>query len=88
MAEHEATMKFVTNLDRGGIEAELKKAAKLAEAKNLPEVAKSLGSAAGKSRAELEQLVSQSIAACKGNPAAKGLAELLEMILLNLPNLK
>lgn len=86
--EHEATMKFVTNLDRAGIESQIKKAAKLAETKNLNEIAKSLGNAEGKSRAELEQLLGQCIAASKADPSAKALSDLLEMIHLNLANLK
>lgn len=85
--EHEATLRFVTNLDRTGIEAQLRQVQEKAEARELKELAALLASAPGQSREGLENLIQRGIEMVRVSNGPKGLADQLEIVLLNLPNL-
>lgn len=85
--EHEATLRFVTNLDRAGIEAQLRQVMQKAVDRQLAAVAMLLTGAEGKSRQELDRLITESIAVLRGTPGQQSLADQLEMLQLNLPNL-
>lgn len=85
--EHEATLRFVTNLDRAGIEAQLRQVAQKAAERQLPAVAELLSGADGKSRQALDEIISASIVLLRQGSGQQGLADQLEMLQLNLPNL-
>lgn len=85
--EHEATLRFVTNLDRAGIEGQLRQVAQKAAERQLPAVAALLGGAEGKSREALDRIVAEGIALLRQAPGQQGLCDQLEMLQLNLPNL-
>lgn len=85
--DHEATLRFVTNLDRAGIESQLHAAALKAAERGFGDVAAQLGEAAGKPRADLDALINRCVAQLKGKEGARGLIDQLEMVQINLPNL-
>jgi hypothetical protein len=88
MSSHDKTLKLVTNLDRGGIESRLTEVRKSAEAKNLAELAGLFAGIEGLPRAQLEQRVKNALKWLAGKPEHQGLHAQLEMVELNLPNLK
>jgi len=88
MSSHEETLKLVTNLDRAAIEARLAEVCNAAQAAGLAEVAQQLADAPGKSRAELEQRIRGALRLLAGKPERKALLAQLELVEINLPNLK
>ncbi|MDO8933325.1 MAG: hypothetical protein Q7U97_13100 [Rhodocyclaceae bacterium] len=85
--EHESTLRFVTNLDRSGIEAQLRQVMQKAADRNLPAVAALLATADGRSRQELDQLIVECVRLIRETPEHKALSDQLEMVQINLPNL-
>ena len=85
--EHEATLRFVTNLDRAGIEKLLAGVAAKAAERNMANVAALLGGAPGKSRAELDKLIVECVGLLSKDGGNTGLIDQLEMVQINLPNL-
>jgi hypothetical protein len=85
---HEKTMKLVTNLDRPAIEGKLADVRKAAQAANLGELAGLLTGVEGMPRAGIEQKVKSALKWVMTKPEHKGLMAQLELIELNLPNLK
>ncbi len=81
---HEKTLKLVTNLDRAAIEARIADVRKGAPA----ELAGLLAGAEGQPRAAMEQKIKAALKWTMGKPEHKSLMAQLEMIELNLPNLK
>jgi hypothetical protein len=88
MSSNDKTLKLVTNLDRGAIEARLGEVRKSAEAKNLKELAQLFQGIEGTPRAQMEQRVRNALKWLADKPDHQGLFAQLEMIELNLPNLK
>jgi hypothetical protein len=88
MSMHDKTLKLVTNLDRAGIEARLAEVRSAAEGKNLGELAALLKGIEGMPREQIEERVRQGIKSLRGNSEHGGLSALLELVELNLPNLK
>jgi hypothetical protein len=85
--EHESTLKLVTNLDRGGIEALLDEIRRKAVERNLADLAARLDGIAGKSRQELDALIQKCIKLAHQTPGNRALVDQLEMAQINLPNL-
>lgn len=85
--EHETTLKLVTNLDRGGIEALLGDIRQKAVERNLADLAARLDGIKGKSRQELDALIHDCIKLAHQSPGNRGLVDQLEMAQINLPNL-
>ena len=85
---HEKTLKLVTNLDRSGIEARLAETRKAAQAAQLGEVAALLEGIEGQPRAQMEERVKKAMKAVMGRAEHKAIMAQLEMVELNLPNLK
>ncbi len=85
---HEKTMKLVTNLDRAAIEGRLADVRKAAPAANFGELAGVLGGIEGLPRAGMEQKVKSALKLAAAKPEHKNLMAQLELIELNLPNLK
>ena len=88
MSMHDKTLKLVTNLDRGGIEARLAEVRSGAESANLVELAALLKGIEGMPRAQIAERVQQGLKSLRGKPEHGALSALLELVELNLPNLK
>jgi len=88
MSTHDKTLKLVTNLDRGGIEQRLVQIRGAAQSANLAELAQMLAGIEGAPRAQLEQTVRSAVKWLADKPAHKGLEAQLEVVEINLPNLK
>jgi len=88
MSTHDKTLKMVTNLDRGGIEERLAQIRSAAQAANLAELAQMLSGIEGAPRAQLEQTVRRAVKWLADKPAHRGLEAQLELVEINLPNLK
>ncbi len=88
MSSHEKTLKLVTNLDRAAVEARLAEVRKAAEAKNLAELAGMFKGIEGMPRAQMETRVKNALKWLLGKAEHQGLHAQLELVELNLPNLK
>jgi hypothetical protein len=88
MSIHDKTLKLVTNLDRAGIEARLAQISAAAQAAKLGELAQMFAGIEGAPRAQLEQTVRSALKWLADKPDHKGLAAQLELVEINLPNLK
>ena len=88
MSIHDKTLKLVTNMDRAGIEARLAEVRSGAGSKNLSELAGLLKGIEGLPRAQIEERVKQGLKSLRGKPEHGALSALLELVELNLPNLK
>ena len=88
MSMHDKTLKLVTNLDRAGIEARLAEVRGGAESAKLGELAALLSGVEGMPRAQIEERVRQGLSSLRGKAEYGALSALLELVELNLPNLK
>ena len=86
--EHDRTMQIVTNLDREGVEKKLAEARQIAEAFNLNEAKTLLSNVAGKNATELQDIINRAVSGIIGKPEFGRLQDLLELVELNLKNLK
>jgi hypothetical protein len=87
-ADDEKTMKLVTNLDRKAIEAKLAQVRAEAQSASLKELADMFGGIEGMPRAQIEQKVKNALKWLADKPQHNRLASQLELVGLNLPNLK
>lgn len=85
---HEKTMKLVTNLDRPAVEQRLAAVHHAAQQEKLGELAAMLDGCEGLPRAQLEAKVKSALRWLADKPQNKQLGAQLELIELNLPNLK
>jgi hypothetical protein len=88
MSDHQKTLKLVTNLDRGAVEARIAEVRKTAESRGLADLVTTLSGLEGKPRPEVEARVRSAFKLVAGKEQHKDLSALLELIELNLPNLK
>ena len=88
MSSYEKTLKLVTNLDRAGIESRLAEIRKAANAAGLDELAQIFAGAEGAPRAQVEASVRSALKWLAARPDHKALAAQLELVEINLPNLK
>ncbi|HEX5093825.1 MAG TPA: hypothetical protein VFV84_14145 [Burkholderiales bacterium] len=88
MSNHEETLKMVNNLDRGAVEARLAQVREGAQAAGLTELAQMFAGIEGAPRAQLEDKVKNALKWLAGKPEQKALVGLLELVEINLPNLK
>ncbi len=88
MSTHDKTLKLVTNLDRAGIEERLAQIRGAAQSASLAELAQMLTGIEGAPRAQLEQTLRSALRWLADKPAHKVLAAQLELVEINLPNLK
>lgn len=86
--EHDKTLKLVTNLDRGAIEGKLAELHKAAQSNNLGDLATMFSGIEGMPRAEMEQRVRSALKWLADKPQHRNLFAQLELVELNLPNLK
>ena len=88
MSIHDKTLKLVTNLDRAAIEARLADVRKAAQAASLADVVGALAEFEGAARPQMEQKVRAALKALAAKEEHKGLSAQLELVEINLPNLK
>ena len=85
---HDKTLKLVTNLDRGAIEQRIAAVRNAAKSANLGDVAGLLEGIEGKPRAHVEAQVKSALKLLGTKAGQQGLSAQLELVELNLPNLK
>ena len=88
MSSDDKTMKLVTNLDRKAIEGKLAEVRSAAQSANLKELAEMFAGVEGMPRAQIEQKVKSALKWLGDKPQHSRIASQLELIGLNLPNLK
>ena len=86
--DEERTMKLVTNLDRKAIEGKLAQVRSDAQSANLKELADMFHGIEGMPRAQIEQKVKNALKWLADKPQLNRIASQLELVGLNLPNLK
>ena len=84
----DSTMKFATNLTQAEIDAKLPQLKSIAEGAGLAEVAQLLGGLAGKPPAELEAGLTRSLEMIGGGDDFAMLFDEIDMLLVNIRNLK
>ena len=86
--QHQKTLKIVTNLDRNGIESRIAEVRNTAQSRRLADVAAALADIEGLARAEMEARVRSALKLLNAKSEHKDLSAHLELVELNLPNLK
>ena len=82
------TIRMVTNLDRPAVEAKLTEVRKAAQSANLPDLASMFTGVEGMPKAQIEQRVQNALKWLSDKPQHNRIATDLELIELNLKNLK
>ena len=88
MSDQEKTMRIVRNLDRGAIEGKLAEVRKTAQAANLTELASIFNGVEGMPRGQIETRVSNALKWLADKPQHQKITATLELVELNLKNLK
>jgi hypothetical protein len=88
MSMHETTLKLVMNLDRGAIEGRLAEIRAAAQAKSLAQLAALFQGVEGMPREQMEARVRNALKWLADKPEHHVLRAHLELVELNLPNLK
>ena len=88
MSSDEKTMRIVRNLDRGAIEGKLAEIRKAAQSSNLAELASMFNSVEGMPRGQIETRVTNALKWLADKPQHQSLIAQLELVEMNLPNLK
>ena len=86
--DEEKTLKLVTNLDRKAIEAKLAQVRTEAAQANLKELSDMFAGVEGMPRAQIEQKVKSALKWLSDKPQHNRISSTLELVGLNLPNLK
>jgi hypothetical protein len=88
MGNEDKTLRMVTNLDRGAIEGKLAEVRKAAQSKNLAELASIFAGVEGMPRAQIETKVGNALKWLADKPQHQSITAQLELVELNLKNLK
>jgi hypothetical protein len=88
MADEDRTVRMVTNLDRSAIEGKLAGVRKAAQAANLAELAAMFNGVEGMPRAQIETKVANALKWLSDKPQHKRILADLELVEINLKNLK
>jgi hypothetical protein len=88
MGNEDKTLRMVTNLDRGAIEGKLAEVRKAAQSKNLAELASIFAGVEGMPRAQIETRVGNALKWLADKPQHQQITAQLELVELNLKNLK
>jgi hypothetical protein len=88
MAEEDKTVRMVTNLDRKAVEGKLADVRKAAQAANLNELASLLQGVEGMPKAQIEMRVRNALMWLSDKPQHQRMTVDLELVELNLKNLK
>ena len=82
------TIRMVTNLDRPAVEAKLTEVRKAAQSANLPDLASMFTGVEGMPKAQIEQRVKNALKWLADKPQHNRITTELELVELNLKNLK
>jgi len=88
MAEEDKTVRMVTNLDRGAVEAKLAGVRQAAQKANLAELASLFNGVEGMPRAQIETRVENALKWLADKPEHQRILADLELVEINLKNLK
>jgi len=88
MSDADKTVRMVTNLDRGAVESKLAGARQAAQSANLAELATMLDGVAGMPRAQIEARVRSALKWLADKPQHQRILADLELVEMNLKNLK
>ena len=88
MAEEDKTVRMVTNLDRKAVEGKLADVRKAAQAAKLNELVSMLQGVEGMPKAQIEQRVRNALKWLADKPQHNRITTELELVELNLKNLK
>ena len=88
MAEHDKTVRMVTNLDRKAIEGKLAEVRTIAQSSNLAELASMFAGVEGMPKAQIETRVRNALKWLADKPQHQLIVADLELVELNLKNLK
>ena len=88
MSSDEKTMRIVRNLDRAAIEGKLAEVRKAAQSSNLAELASMFSGVEGMPRAQIETRVSNALKWLADKPQHQQIIAQLELVEMNLPNVK
>jgi len=88
MSEEDKTVRMVNNLDRPAIEGKLAGVRKAAQSANLAELAAMFNAVEGMPRAQIEARVQNALKWLADKPQHQRMAADLELVELNLKNLK
>jgi len=88
MSGDDKTMRMVTNLDRPAIEAKIAEVQAAASSAGLGDLAKMFAGLAGSPRAAIEQRVSAAAKWLADKPEHRAISALVDLIEINLKNLK
>ena len=88
MTSENETLRWPTNLDRAGIEARLVRVRKDAEAAGLPYLAELFSSVSGMTPAQLGANVVAALTWLQDKPEHRAITMQVEMVAMNLKNLK
>ena len=88
MGNDEKTMRIVRNLDRGAIEGKLAEIRKAAQSSNLAELASMFSGVEGMPRGQIETRITNALKWLADKPQHQTLIAQLELVEMNLPNLK
>ena len=88
MADNDKTVRMVTNLDRPAVESKLAEVRKAAQSANLAELASMFSGVEGMPKAQIEQRVKNALKWLADKPQHGRIATDLELVELNLKNLK
>ena len=88
MAENDKTVRMVTNLDRGAVEGKLGEVRKAAQSANLAELASMFTGVEGMPKAQIESRVKNALKWLADKPQHSRISTDLELVELNLKNLK
>ena len=88
MAGDDKTLRMVSNLDRSAIEGKLADVRKAAQAAKLNELASMFAGVEGMPRGQIETKVANALKWLADKPQHQSLIAQLELVEMNLPNLK
>jgi len=88
MAENDKTVRMVTNLDRKAIEGKLAEVRNTAQSSNLAELASMFAGVEGMPKAQIETRVKNALKWLADKPQHQRIVVDLELVELNLKNLK
>ena len=88
MGNDEKTMRMVRNLDCGAIEGKLAEIRKAAQSSNLAELASMFSGVEGMPRGQIDTRITNALKWLADKPQHQTLIAQLELVEMNLPNLK
>ena len=88
MSNDDKTVELITNLDRASVEGILQQVVIEAKARGLDDIVTLLGDFVGMSRADMQKRIALCLESLSDSPEHRALFSQLELVELNLPNLK